>query len=371
MHVIGYLHHEASGPTQSVASLAQSEARLGCIVDILCAGPGARIDGVAVTAHRELRADDGMAIAPGLLLSLLRRRSVDVIHNHGLWSAPNFVVALTRPALRSVLVTSPRGTLSPAALGFSQRKKQLFWWMQRPVITSADCVHVTSEAEADDVRRLGVKKPVAVLPNPIALPDLQRFPSNRSAERTILFVGRLHPIKGLDLLLQAWNDVSRRFPEWRLKIAGVVDPQYMNTLRRQAADLQLKRCDFVGPVYGDEKFREYRAADIVVLPSRSENFGMVVGESLACEVPVITTTATPWHDLGKERAGWCVDPAVPALSGALQTAMSMTPGELHEIGKNGRAWMERDYSPESVGQKMIDVYKWLLGRGARPAWVIE
>jgi glycosyltransferase involved in cell wall biosynthesis len=370
-HVVGYLHEEASGPAQSVMRLAESQADLGCEVDLCCVQPGRTPVGTRQSIFPELRRNDGFAFAPSLIPGLISRsRSVKVIHNHSLWAFPNLVAGWVGGVGRAALVTSPRGTLSPQAMQFSRTKKRWAWWAQRPAVAWADCLHATSKMEALDLRTFGLRKPIAVIPNGIDIPAESSLRRNGvSNRRTILFLGRLHPIKGLDILLKSWANVGKCYPDWDLEIVGKGDPEFVTALEEMVRELNLSRIRFHSEIYGEQKIAKYVSADLFVLPSRSENFGMAVAESLACGIPVITTDSTPWRGLLDERCGWWIKPDVDALTAAMHEAVSASEGDRQAMGHRGRAWMRRDFSWYSVASRMNKVYEWIVSGGSCPEWV--
>ncbi len=149
-----------------------------------------------------------------------------------------------------------------------------------------------------------------------------------------MYLGRNHLLKGLDLLTEAWERVKR--DGWRLKLVGPGLPG--------------------GLVEGEEKWRVLRAADVFVLPTRSENFGIVVAEALAAGVPVITTKGAPWAELVSENCGWWVEVGVEPRAEALREAMGLTDEERRAMGENGRRLVERKYKWEAVGARMVEVY---------------
>jgi glycosyltransferase involved in cell wall biosynthesis len=122
-------------------------------------------------------------------------------------------------------------------------------------------------------------------------------------------------------------------------------------------------------VAGAAKAAFYREADLFVLPSASENFGVAAAEALASETPAICTRGTPWAGLEAEGCGWWVDPSVDALATALDAAMSLPAASLRTMGRRGRTWMARDFSWPRVAADMLDLYRWLAGAGERPATV--
>ena len=191
----------------------------------------------------------------------------------------------------------------------------------------------------------------------------------------MLYLGRLHPVKGLDALIDAWRIVQKAFPRWRLVIAGDdADYQgtsgYMAELRRRAAACGAARLSFAGELTGPAKWDAYRDAAVYVLPSLSENFGVTVAEALAAGTPVIASDRTPWRDLPARGAGWCVEVGAAPLAACLREALAADDAALQRMGMRGRRWMEAEFSWIDVGRRMAATYRWLRGeRPERPAWV--
>jgi glycosyltransferase involved in cell wall biosynthesis len=297
--------------------------------------------------------------------------SADIIHNHGLWLMPNVQAGWTARALERPLVVSPRGMLAPAALTFSRLKKRTFWaLLQGPALRGAACFHATSEQEYDEIRAFGIAHPVAIIRNGIDIADVSGEQSVVPAtERTILSLGRLHPKKGLDRLLQAWVRIEPHHPDWHLRIVGPAERSHDDELRGLSATLGLKRVSIEGPIYGEAKSSAYRDADLFVLSTLNENFGVTVAEALAAGTPVISTKGAPWAGLETEKCGWWIDHGVEPLAAALDRAMTMPREALSAMGGNGRTWMARDFSWDRVAAEMLAVYRWLARGTEAPATV--
>ena len=372
IHTLPAIGIEGSGPCYSVPRLCEALMRAGVETTLAVLD---WIPGIAAPDYvkrfplgfgpRRLGRSPAMA---EWLMERVRSGAVEIIHSHGLWMMPNVYPGWARRAGDVRLVVSPRGTLSEWALNHHGARKRVFWvLLQRQALARADCIHVTAESEFEEVRRLGFRQPVAVLPNGIDVAAYERTPPG--TRRRLLYLGRIHKKKGVDLLLQAWRVVAPKFPEWELIIAGPDDGGYLDDMRRLAADLGLQRVKFPGPVYGEDKLRMYRSADLFVLPTYSDNFALTVAEALAAGTPAIVSKGAPWSGLGREGAGWWVEIGVDPLVAALQTALAQPPEVLRGMGARGREWMIRDYSWEAVARQMASVYRWLCGQGERPPCV--
>lgn len=378
IHVIAGLRPIDGGPAYSVPRLCESLANAGAEVELMSVGETIAMrsdigrlteqrfawDYARLPILRTLRASSDLA-------HNLRCKAAgaDVIHNHGMWLLPNVYAGREGARAARPVVIAPRGMLSPAALSFSTWKKRLFWsLLQARAIAAAACYHATSEQEYQEIRAFGVSAPVAVIPNGIDIGALPKSPQPGQT-RTVLSLGRIHPKKGLELLLRAWKTVEPIRPEWRLRIIGPAEGGHDVRLTRLAVELGLARVAIEGAVYGAHKARAYRDAALFVLPTLNENFGLTVAEALAAGVPVVATKGAPWKGLGDETCGWWVDGGIESLSAALLRATAMPENELLEMGERGRAWMKRDFSWTHVAEDMLQLYSWLAGQEERPRFV--
>ena len=381
LHVIGGLGQAQGGPSYSVPRLCKATAaETETVLFTVAHGDEAPCDqGSAGFLKRSFpQSFAAVPLLAGLQLSVglgsaLRRTiaEVDLVHAHGLWQFPN--IAASRAAIRSgrPLLISPRGMLSPAALSFSRWRKRIVWGLlQGALVRAADCIHATSNAEYEEIRAMGLSGPVAVIPNGIDMPTSPRpSPDTVAAERIVLSLGRIHPKKGLDGLLHAWAKIEPAHPDWRLMIVGPPEAGHDQELISLATSLGLSRVSVHGPAYDDDRLLAYRQADLFVLPTLGENFGLTVAESLAAGTPAISTIGAPWSGLESEGCGWWVDHGVEPLAVALSQAMTMPASALRAMGLKGRSWMERDFAWGRVADDMLSVYSWLVRRADAPAVV--
>ena len=378
MHIINIvpsISEEASGPSYAVIRLCESLTNEGQDLTLATLGarpitPSASLD-VKVFNYgfggKRLGHSPDME---GWLSVNANSGGIDLIHNHSLWMMPNVYAGWVSKKFDVPLIISPHGTLSSWAMNSGSSIKKIFWpLIQRPAISNSVCFHATAMSEYLDIRRLGFKQPVAIIPNGIDIPPIPIKSCNRM--RTLLFLGRIHPVKGLDLLLPAWRAVQDKFPDWRLRIVGPGDENYVRKIKQLASDLGLKQVEFSGPLYGEEKSEAYKNADLFVLPSYSENFGVSVAESLSFGVTAIVSHGAPWGGLEKRRAGWWVEIGLNQLISKLDTALSCSSEELSEMGIRGRQWMSNEYSWQKIGRQMSETYQWIVYGGNMPEWILK
>jgi glycosyltransferase involved in cell wall biosynthesis len=356
------------GPSRTVPELASALAELGHAVQLVtCARPPApELPTNVATSIYKYGSHLGCALA---MAKMVRRRTEHnvVVHDNGLWLPQNIAMAMTARRCRVPLMVSPRGMLSPIARQYSRRRKLGAWWLyQRRLLRSASLLHATSHAEAEALAELRLGVPIAVVPVAVPLPPpVQR---RRDGERLALVIARLHPIKGLPLLVDAWARV--RPSGWRLCIAGPDCVGHRHQLLEQAKQLGiLDNLVFPGTVVGEQKQALLEAADLFLLPSRCESFGFAVAEALAAGLPVITTTATPWGCIAESGAGWSIPADAQTLAAALAAAVSLSDPAREDMGRRARALIARDYAPQTIAVRMSLLYRWLCGLSPRPHWL--
>ena len=356
LHCVPSLNATDGGPARSVPALAGAEANAGVDVRVWSCQP----------PTIDLTPFQPAGFVTGELKSVVTEQwTPDIIHDHGLWLPSNHASARLGRHRRIPRCISPKGMLQPWCLRHRRFRKLAAWqlYQHRDLLSSA-CLRASSESEAEQLCRLGFEQKVVTVPNGVTLPKtpLSRD-DNHDTEQTIirevLFLSRIHPVKGLPHLIEAWQRVVR--PGWRLRIVGPDEGGHLaeirNLINRKQLHNSVAICD---AVLSEEKWTLLRDADLVVLPSFSENFGVVVTEALAVGTPVVTTTGTPWKDLVSERCGWYVAPSADGIATALSDAMNQSPEARTKMGERGREWVLKTYSWTDIGQRMVAVYQRLL-----------
>jgi glycosyltransferase involved in cell wall biosynthesis len=292
----------------------------------------------------------------------------DLIHDNGLWLAHNHRTAELAATLDIPRIVSTRGMLEPWAIRHKGLKKQVAWRLyQRRDLQRAAALHATGDAEAANLRAIGLTSGIVTIANGVDLPSAAPCAKrSESRTRTALFLGRIYPVKGLPMLVEAWARV--RPARWRLVIAGPDEAGHQHLVEEAVAAAGLgEAVSFVGPVSGEAKAAWLRDADLLVLPSYSESFGMAVAEALAHGTPVLATTAVPWPALEERRCGWRAAPNADALSDALRVAFDCDAATLADMGAAGRAYVAESLGWDRIAAEFAALYEQLVrtsGAGA-------
>jgi glycosyltransferase involved in cell wall biosynthesis len=294
-----------------------------------------------------------------------RQGSAFACHSHGLWSFLNHSLVTAALAGHVPLVISLHGMLLPWARQHKAYRKAAAWKLyQAHDLARGGISHVTSEAERREAESAGAPGPFAVVPFGIDVPALSsltsqnwiRMPCSRATPRTLLFLGRIHPIKNIDSLIKAF--ALANISGWHLRIVGPDEVGYQEYLRTLARTEGVgDSVSIEGPVFGPEKSHLLTQSDLLVLPSHSENFGAVVAEALAHGTPVIASTGTPWSVLESEGCGWWSEPAPDSLADAIRTASSLQPETLRAMGARGRVYVQSQLTWQTCARKMSAVYR--------------
>ncbi|MGH9348011.1 MAG: glycosyltransferase, partial [Vicinamibacterales bacterium] len=275
------------------------------------------------------------------------------LHVHGLWN--RVVWAAAREAARAGVpyVLSPRGMLEPAARAHRRWRKRAGWALyDRRVVHGASLLHATSETERETLLALGTGAPVACIPNGIDLGPPRRAVAGGSP--LVLFIGRVHPIKRLDLLIDAFASVRARCPDARLVIAGPDDPASRRRLTARAGR-HAGAVAWTGPVDAAGRQSLLARASTLVMCSDSESFGMSVLEAMAAGVPVVVTRTCPWADVERHQAGCWVEQSVPAIADAILRLVE-DPRQAQAMGNRGRTLAASRYEWNGIAAAVAARY---------------
>jgi glycosyltransferase involved in cell wall biosynthesis len=344
------------GPAFSVSRLALALADAGAEVGLWASDMSAEKSPL-LTRHPRVQPITGLL--PG---AVDRFGRPDILHDNGIWLPHNHHLASLAARRNLVRVVSTRGMLEPWAIGHKKSKKRLAWWLyQRRDLRRASFHHTTAPAEAQNLLQFQLGVPVGVIPNGVDEAHVDHSQRQRSETRTALFLGRLHPVKGLSLLLDAW--VRLRPAGWQLQIAGPDEIGYRSALEKKITAASLSQTvHFSGPLDGAAKERAFLNADLFVLPSFSESFGMAIGEALAHGLPVLTTTGAPWPMIAQRGCGWSVAPTVDGITDGLRRAIALDPARLAAMGETGRDLVRSDFAWPNVAKQFLQTYESLLRR---------
>lgn len=291
--------------------------------------------------------------------ALLNELNPDVVHVNCCWMPQSAFTQKWAQQLGYKVVLTPHGMLEPWILRrhYWTKKVPAFWLYQKGAVVKADYLHATAESEKENLLKLGYNRKIEVIANDI---DIDSIAMKTSWERKkeILFLSRIHVKKGINFLIEAVAVLKDELKEYRINIAGEGDEGYIYELKQMAYKFGVSDyIHFIGGVYGNRKWELFRNADLFVLPTHSENFGIVVAEALACGTPVITTKGTPWHELRTENCGWWTEVGTEPTVNALRAFLQLAVDELEKMGHNGRRLVEREYSSKKVAEDMVALYK--------------
>ncbi len=309
--------------------------------------------------------------APGLAAGV-EQSNADILHVHSIWMYPS-VVARRWAGKTKPYVVSPHGLLKPWALRHSRWKKRVAALLyENEHLHHAACLHALNAAEAESFREYGLRNPICVIPNGTTLrSDMVRgeLPNGRS----LLYLGRIHPLKGLRKLIEAWSAVRNDAATagWRLTIAGWDQNHHRAELERLAEQLGVRSSvDFLGPQFNVDKDRCLAAASAFILPSESEGQPISILEAWSFGLPVLMTRECNLPEGAKAGAAVLMDPDARSIAVALCQLFSMTEQEREAMGRSGRSLVEERYQWQRIGKTMTGVYDWILGHGPKPDCVL-
>ncbi|MCX6907913.1 MAG: glycosyltransferase [Verrucomicrobia bacterium] len=293
----------------------------------------------------------------------------DCVHLHGIW-APQLVRRFQVWGRRGVpCVVSPHGMLAPWALSHKRFKKRIAWhFYQKRLLNRAALLHGTSKHETSQFNKLQLRSPMALIPWGVSVPSARAERLVHPRLRTALFVGRIYPVKGLPMLVEAWAKV--RPSGWKMKIVGPDEAGHRAAVESLVRKAKLEAdFDFTGPLQAEALRDAYESAGLFIQPSYTENFGMAIAEAMSHSLPVVTTTEAPWSILPERGCGWWVAPTVDHIAQVLSTATALDDETLRAMGNRSRELVLSEFSWPQAANKMKQAYQWVLGSGPKPEFV--
>jgi glycosyltransferase involved in cell wall biosynthesis len=380
--VTSWLSHRSGGLHEAVSRLARSlRTDPECHVSVFGLADGGSEDitpawGPNARAFKTL-SFKSFGYAPHLAAAL-RKADLDLLHVHGLWMHYSVAGLSWRRTVGQPYVISPHGMLDPWALRNSGLKKQLaLRAYERANLESAACLHALCGAEAEAMRSLGLRNPICIVPNGLeglsekrggAPPWRERI---SATDKVLLYLGRLHPKKGLLNLLHGWH--ARRAEidsKWHLAIAGWDQAGHEGELRRLVSQTGTEKVHFLGPLFGVDKQAAFAAADAFVLPSVSEGLPMVILEAWSHGLPVLMTPACNLPEGFAAGAAIEIGTGPDEIRTGLEGLMRMSTEQRRKMGDNGCRLIQERFLQMHCSDMMCQVYRWLLKRAPRPEHVL-
>lgn len=388
------LNLSSGGPSKTVTSLSSNLCNLGLDVKI-CSRISRSFDFKSANLKKNsdisflnFNQKKGSFYRPLINTYLLEELNMNfknnkktVFHDNGIWLPFNNTISTFSRKSSVPLVISPHGMLEPWSLKYNFFKKKVAWYLyQRKSLKSASVLHATSFKEADNLLKLNLNLPVAVIPNGVEQSihkDIGKkcdfLNSNKKFlnKKNFLYVGRIHPKKGLMNLLKVWYEIFKDNNKCMLMIAGYPELNYQEELKNYVNKNNLNtNVKFLGPVEGDDLVNLYKNSDIFVLPTYSENFGIVVAEALSYGIPVITTTGTPWKALEEYNCGWYIELHLESLKKALQEAFEINKNDYLIKSKNAIK-LSKTFNWKKISESFLELYLWTLGEISKPSTIVS
>lgn len=306
------------------------------------------------------------------LRRLLLQAEVDIVHQHGIWLYDQWAALQWQKKTGKPVVVSPHGMLDPWALKNSGWKKRIVEKLfAREAMERATCIHALCRSEADSIRAYGLKNPIAIVPNGVELPELGLEKAKRNGRKQLLYLGRIHPKKGLKELLNAWGSGQGKWRrDWKLLIAGWDDGGHEQGLQLLAKERELgDSVEFVGPRYGTEKDALLRSSDAFILPSFSEGLPMSVLEAWSYGLPVVMTDFCNLSEGFDAGAAFRIEPTADSIARGMAALVALSDAEREAMGIKGRKLVESKFTWSGIAADMHRVYDWCLTGGKAPECV--
>lgn len=314
----------------------------------------------------------GFAHIPNIRTVFDETSSVDMIHIQNIWTYLTHYAARYAREKDIPYVIAPRGSLYHRAM-FDKKwfKKQIAWhWYQKKDINHANCIQATCLEEMEEIRALGIKIPVAIIPNSYDSKMIRKGTYMDSTIFKIGYLGRLHSRKRVEKLIRALAFLKRHHDNVELWIIGSDDEKYEQFLKGEAIKCKVDdSVIFTGFLKGETLDNTIRGCHVFCFPSDFENWGNVVPDVLVREIPAIASKGMPWKILEQESCGWWIDTDQNTINKTLLQAYDLGYDELRQMGIRGRKLVESNFSVEPIGARLKELYTWILEGGSKPEFV--
>lgn len=390
LHVCPYMHPSAGGPPVVVERHCQAAAENGWEASAVSTSLYCDDDGAQLQRSLSRRMDiEILPIDRPRLMGLssrarsaidVRVRSSDIVHLHTIWHPLGAMARQSCARHGRPYILSPHGMLDRWALGNAAWKKRVFAFLsERRNLERSACIHALNAAETEAVRDYGLRNPICVLPNGVELPSEVAASGPEWAHdlpgdaRVLLYLGRLHPKKGLVGLLRSWSLVRQRecARNWYLVLAGWNEVGHRCDLEKLVRELEIDASvKFVGPQYDSDKARSFSRADAFVLPSFSEGSPMTVLEAWANSLPVMMTKECNLAEGFRHGAAVEISHDHAEMADELAAIFSLPDTARAQMGLNGRTLVARDFAWPTIVERMCQVYRWLVEDASCPACVL-
>ena len=375
LHTITDLNLTSGGAATSTLNLFNALKKIGVDIEILTLGPknpkdiclGEDIDNII---KKEFDGKTPFVYSRNFKNYLENNYDYDIYHANGLWTYPTHKTINIAKKINKPSIVTIHGMLNRNALKMGKLKKELALNIfQKKDLEKVSFIHSTSQYEVECIRELGINTPIALIPNGITMtPRIEEKP-NDSIYR-FGFVGRIDRVKNIDLLLEAWNNLGVTTKNCELSIiGGGYDDKYLLELTQFVKENKLN-VRFTGMLTKQNTLIEMSKLDFLILPSRSENFGMVIPEALSMGIPCIATKGTPWEELNTHNCGWWIDSDKESIAEAIQCAITTTEEDYKLKGNNGINLVESKYSIEKTAELIYKLYEYIVKGGVQPEFLI-
>ena len=375
------------GPSICTRDLLDGLNDIGVLVDLLSAKleSPAKVNGDEVLGEgrswmKLVNCDYDTALALSKNIDrYLRDTQYDLYHANTLWLYPTHATCRYARKLGKPYVISTHGMLYPTALKVSRWKKKLMGalWYNLDIM-NANCIHATCLQELDYIRDYGYNGPIAVIPNPVVLPDIDRIlRKNQKRNQDILeiksigFLGRLDPIKKVENIIYAMASLNEfEIKNISFQVMGKFDDKYEEFLKSEVKRLNLEgSVEFVGFVSGPEKYLRLSELSALMVPSEQENFGMIIPEALICGTPVYASLGTPWSELNERGCGWWKDNTPETIAMVIREILTTEEDMIRTMGNRGLQLVREKYEQHKVAGQMRELYEWVITGSQKPEFV--